>query len=226
MRPTSARLAPFRLALASLFLLGLSATGRADLAWETYRVELTTRPGDQEAVARFAFKNTSSHPVTITGVHPSCGCTTAELAKRTYAPGEAGSIRASLEVGDRVGTRDVTIEVYTDDTPDAPVVLGLKVTIPEILRYGPRLLLWRKNGEPVEKTVEVIAVDGRRLQAIECLQTPAGVTAQPRVVEAGKKYLLAIRPGPLEKPGEFPLRCLARYDDQTTFPFVVYLLVK
>ena len=62
------------------------------------------RIGDKEVVAEFNFKNVGTTPVTIRDLTTSCECTAAELAKRTYAPGEAGTVKAVFTPGDHGST--------------------------------------------------------------------------------------------------------------------------
>jgi len=88
---------------AFMFGHGNGFIGQGALTWNTERIDLTTKPGDKEAVGLFRFENNSQKTVTITSVQPSCGCTTAALEKRIYAPGEKGEIKAVFTLGDRVG---------------------------------------------------------------------------------------------------------------------------
>ena len=49
--------------------------------------------------------NEGQTAVTNESLKPSCGCTTAELEKKTYAPGEKGEVRARFDIGQRVGVQ-------------------------------------------------------------------------------------------------------------------------
>ena len=55
-------------------------------------------------------------PVTILSVHPSCGCTTAELPPTpwTIAPGTNGQIRLTVDLRGKSGTLFKTVNVSTD----------------------------------------------------------------------------------------------------------------
>ena len=53
--------------------------------------------------------------VTITDVHPGCGCTVPALAKHLYDPGEHGVLTVDFHPGSREGTVRMPITVQTDD---------------------------------------------------------------------------------------------------------------
>lgn len=59
----------------------------------------------QIANAAFLLTNIGDAQMSITARTFSCGCTTAELTKSTYAPGEGGEFVAKFKVGGREGFR-------------------------------------------------------------------------------------------------------------------------
>jgi len=66
--------------------------------------------------ARFRFQNTGNHPLVISNVSPSCGCTVAEKPAAPIAPGTAGSIKASFDSRGRPGPNLKTLNVYSNTT--------------------------------------------------------------------------------------------------------------
>lgn len=78
-----------------------------------------------EAKVSFLFRNTGAGPLTITQVKPSCGCTVPELAKKTYMPGEQGTLDVTFDPkGKRGGiARNITIFTDSDSTPTETIVL-------------------------------------------------------------------------------------------------------
>ena len=90
-------------------------TAMAQIEWAKRSVELRPKPDEAQVVATFPFTNAGTEPVTITSLRTSCDCTTASLAKHTYAPGEGGSITATFTVGGRTGPQTKTILVQTTD---------------------------------------------------------------------------------------------------------------
>ena len=73
----------------------------------------------------FLFRNTGSGPLTITQVKPSCGCTVPELAKKTYMPGEAGTLTVNFDPKGKKGAiaRSITIYTDSDSTPSDTIVV-------------------------------------------------------------------------------------------------------
>jgi len=197
------------------------------LSWETQKLELTTKPGERQATGVYHFKNAGGSAITITGIKPSCGCTTTELAKKTYAPGESGEIRAVLAFGDEVGPQRKSIAVTTDDAPDKPTSLILQVTIPELLTYAPRLLLWRTTEQAEEKPIVISSNGPQKIVGIEFkAAVPANVSTRIEPMVGGTKFQLFIRPTSVAKEMTVAVTCLARFMDGTSHPFTVFALVR
>ena len=73
----------------------------AALQWPAPQFEHAGQASESQVAHEFAFTNAGPAPVTIDAVRTNCGCTTTQLAQRTYAPGESGSIRAEFAYGSR-----------------------------------------------------------------------------------------------------------------------------
>ena len=149
-----------RIAAVSLSLL-IAAVGslHAALTWETTSADLHPSLTDTAAVAHFKYKNTGDKPIKITSVHPSCGCTTAALAKDVVAPNESGEIVATFNIGERYGVQTKTISVMTDEEQSQATVLKLTATIPRLLDVAPAFIYWSANDVLKPKTIAV-QVDG------------------------------------------------------------------
>ena len=91
------------------------------LAWDA-TMKATNVPADAaNAHFVFYFTNVATQagapiPVTILDVHPSCGCTTAELPPRpwTLLPGTNGQIGVTVNLAGKYGTVVKTVHVATD----------------------------------------------------------------------------------------------------------------
>lgn len=197
------------------------------LIWETQRIGLTAKASDKTAVGLFPFVNGGSTPVTLTSVKSDCGCTVAELAKQTYAPGERGEIKTVFTFEGRVGHHTRNIQVMTDD-PSSPLVhLILEVNISELITYSPRLLLWRVGDEKKDKATVILAGGANRIANIEIKSiTPDEVTARVETVEAGKKYQLVVQPFSTAKSAQTTIACLVTFADGATQTISVYALVR
>jgi Protein of unknown function (DUF1573) len=124
-------------------LVALSTNAIAQLSWENPEQKVTARATDQFVVAKYRFTNTGNYPVTILEVQPSCGCTTVQLAKKQYAPGESGELAARFDFAGHTGHQEKSIVVLTKDTINKPITLRLLVTIPEAVAVEPEFLFWR-----------------------------------------------------------------------------------
>ncbi|MCM1107586.1 MAG: DUF1573 domain-containing protein [Clostridium sp.] len=74
--------------------------------------------------ATFRVKNKGTAPLTITQVHPSCGCMQADWTRQPIAPGEEGEI-TTLYDARMLGVFQKDLEVYTNES-DEPVYLHLQ----------------------------------------------------------------------------------------------------
>lgn len=208
--------------------LVLTATvGRASLTWQNTEHEFATAPGDQIAIGLFRFTNPGKAPVTIISLDTSCGCTTAELAKRTYAPGESGEIKAIFNLGERTGLQEKSVQVTTDENPSAPTTLKLKVTIPDLFTCTPRLQLWRVGDSPSAKTTLVTAVGPLKITGLEPYPAmPDQATTRIECLEAGTRYRLTLEPASLAKATSIPLTFQISFANHPARVFTLYLLVK
>ena len=84
---------------------------------------------DKKVSWKFGFKNGAEAPVTILDVHSSCGCTTTNLAKKTFAPGEAGEIEAMFDPVSRQGKERKAITVKTDEGGAGGTELAILVDV-------------------------------------------------------------------------------------------------
>jgi hypothetical protein len=77
----------------------------------------------------FEFENTGNETLTIKNIIPACGCTTANMAKREYKPGEKGTISSKFNTSGYNGKVVKTITVTSND-PEAPETrLTMKGTV-------------------------------------------------------------------------------------------------
>lgn len=145
-----------RLPLLLLAAVSLALPAHAGLTWAEKSLTLKARPGSDVVEARYRFTNAGPSAVDIQQVESSCGCTTAELEKRHYEPGEGGEIIARFTIGARVGEQTKTIAVKTQGAEE-PTTLTMVVEIPEIIRIRPTFVYWVQGeaGKPKTMTLEV-----------------------------------------------------------------------
>jgi hypothetical protein len=194
------RAQPLALFVLSLFFLAKLNAGA--LTWEKDKIVTEIMKGDQtEVKAAFPFKNTSDHPVTITSVETSCGCTTAGLDKKTYAAGEGGVIAVVFNAADRTGLEQKYITVTTDEPQQPPIRLLLQVTINEYYSLEPHLLIWKITDNPVEQMAVLSALTPQSITSVVANADGAGGFAtRIEVVEKGRKYNVYIKPLSMKEP--------------------------
>ena len=126
------------------------------LQWTTVEAVLRPQADGAMPVAGYPFRNDTWVPVTITQAVPSCDCTTIDLPKKTYAPGESGVLVARFDPTGRSGTVSRTINVVTDEPGGQPQLLKLTAELPEVLTFAPHELRWTAGEKPVAKTLDVL----------------------------------------------------------------------
>ncbi len=144
-----------RAAVFTVALLAIPSFLSGQLSFETTEIHVDVEYGAERVERDFAFENTGTYAVTIREIRSSCGCTTADLEKRTYEPGEGGKITGIFTVGNRVGERVNTISLETDDPANPSYNLRMVVDIPRALTLSPRFLSWRRDGDAETQTVDV-----------------------------------------------------------------------
>jgi mono/diheme cytochrome c family protein len=103
------------------------------LAWDN--LMKSTEASADQAQARFTFNltNVSNANVAIVTVHPSCGCTTAQLPPMPWmlAPGANGQINLTVNLAGKSGTLFKTVNVATDKGSKT-LTLQIKILAPVV----------------------------------------------------------------------------------------------
>jgi len=163
-------------------------------------VDLHPGLSDKTAVAHFKYKNTGDKPVKITSVHPSCGCTTAALAKEVVGPNESGEITATFNIGDRSGVQMKSIAVRTDDETSEPTILKLKATIPQLLQVAPTFIFWSANDELKPKTITATVGGDFPVTKLNVTSTDKSLTTQVEPEADAKAFRITVTPQEAGRP--------------------------
>jgi hypothetical protein len=97
------------------------------IKWKSESIDVGNIPQGKPKVIRFEFTNTSSKPIIIENVAPSCGCTTADYTKTPILPGKKGFVEASYNAAN-AGAFVKTVNVTTSDSK-TPKTLSFKGTV-------------------------------------------------------------------------------------------------
>lgn len=174
-------------------------SGAETLQWEQRVIEKTATRQEIVKVA-FRFRNTSGRLVTIESVTPSCDCTTAELKKNTFSPGEQGQIDVVFNVADRTGEQDKTITVTTAESPKEPIELLLKVKIPLLIEITPRLLTWEVGEAATEKSVDISLVAEPVIAVTGAKSKDPEMQIRLEAILPHQKYRLFVKPESTARP--------------------------
>jgi len=125
----------------------------------------------------FPFINTSSDIITVTNVKASCGCTAAQLQKKTFAPGEGEAIKSTFNTKDRTGTQHKTITVTTDDEDNPVYRLSFRGDVISKVYLEQKLLNFGEvmQGEEKAMTFHLINVSGQDLQISNLVSAAGGL---------------------------------------------------
>lgn len=99
--------------------------------WDEQSFDFGNVRKGQPVTHEFEFTNNGSAPLIITGVKPSCGCTTPEWTKEPVPAGGTGYIKATYNAA-ATGAFNKTITVTSNAGGD-PVVLTIKGEVKEIV---------------------------------------------------------------------------------------------
>ncbi len=183
-----------RAAAAASVLLCLAAAAHGQLVFGKKEADLKAALSDKTVAARYPFRNAGNYAVQIRDITTSCGCTTAALEKRAYAPGESGEIVATFEVGDRMGPQEKTILVETDDPKASTVALDMKIDIPDLLETKPAALYWAHGDAPTPKTIHVKVLNDLPVKAITSSSSDPKIKTRVETVTPGKEYTVSVTP--------------------------------
>ena len=177
-----------------LLLLGSVTPIFAQLKWDQPQQKISVKPGDKAVTAKYRFTNNSSSPVTIVDVRPSCGCTTATLAKKTYAPGESGEIDAKLNFAGHTGHQEKWIYVTTNSSGTEPTLLTLAVDIPPDITIEPQFVMWRIGDPLTPKTIRVVVPAGFPTKILAAQTDNPAIRVQLQEVMTGKQWEVKVTP--------------------------------
>jgi hypothetical protein len=177
-----------------LLLLGSVTPIFGQLKWNQPQQKLSVKPGEKTVTAKYRFTNHSTSPVTIVDVRPSCGCTTATLAKKTYAPGESGEIDAKLNFAGHTGHQEKWIYVTTNSAGTEPTLLTLAVDIPPDITIEPQFVMWRIGDPLTPKIIRVVVPDGFPTKIVAAQTDNPAIQVQLQEVRAGKQWEVKVTP--------------------------------
>ena len=103
------------------------------LAWDNLMKSTEAAADQAQAHFTFSLTNVSSSNVAIVNVHPSCGCTTAQLPPMPWVlgPGTNGQISLTVNLAAKSGTLFKTVNIATDKGSKT-LTLQIKISPPVV----------------------------------------------------------------------------------------------
>jgi hypothetical protein len=182
-------------------LLASAATACAGIEWDATERSFKAKPGEEQAVAEFHFKNTGPGVLTVRRVKSSCGCTAAGVDEDVLKPGAGATLTAVFRFGNRIGQQEKVVVVETDDARQPSSVLKLRVEIPEVLRPEPRTVIWEKSEPLTPKTVTITVAEGAEIGELTATSSSRQVAVKLSGPDPGTRgYSLTVAPEKSDRP--------------------------
>ncbi len=182
-----------------MLCLSLPAVAQAEganLRFEHTVIALAGDGTEDSLAATFRFVNSGSAPVRILAVRPDCGCTTTELTKDVYAPGEKGELRALLRTAGLNGRTSKDIVVESDEAADNRYTVTLRAEIREPVTVTPRLLYWLVEEKTAPKTITVKYAGAKAVRLVEV--RPSGNLFQVSQADTTNESEIILKAAPAE----------------------------
>lgn len=184
-----------------------------ELKWDRDRVEIKPDVMDTLVEAKFGFVNAGKDPVTIESLKSSCGCTTPSLTKMTFAPGERSEVVARFDLTGRRGLQTKTVAVQIKGEKE-PAVLTLAVSIPDLLKINPTLVVWEQGESGKPKTISLQALAGVPTKVLGVVSSETRMTTRLDTVREGQEYSIIVTPDSTLTPSFSALTIQLEVKDQ------------
>jgi hypothetical protein len=116
-------------------------------------------PPDSQNECNFVFTNVGTGTLEITGTKGTCKCTVPDLQKKSYAPGESGTLKVSFHAPKFQGATAQNVFVFTNDPNNAKAELEIKAFVQAQVQVEPEKLnlsLVAANGGAKDITLKSI----------------------------------------------------------------------
>lgn len=141
--------------LTSMCMLWPIKIAIAEPNWDASSKEIA-RTWESELKTQFKFKNSGSTTLTIDLVKPSCGCVKASSDKVSYAPGEEGTISASLDGANSYGPLEKKIAVTgTDSKGKFTTILIVKTAALDLVKSDCQTIAWKKGTKLDDRHIQI-----------------------------------------------------------------------
>ena len=176
----------------------------AGLEFPELRKETRAMIDAKSVIVDFPFTNKTSKSVTIAKCDTKCACLKVQVSggKFTYAPGESGIVRTTMDLGNLLGTQEKSIDLWLDQaSADKPSLsLDLVVHIPVVISLDPKTVYWGIDSKPEPKTIHIVMDGGKPINITDVVGPKESFRYELKTLEAGKKYDLIVTPSDTKDP--------------------------
>lgn len=163
------------------------------------------KPGQNPLSGKFLIKNTGNETLQITGVKPSCGCTSAPLEKYSLLPNESTELKVELNISSYDGRIEKYIDVYSNDPAVSQKRLTLIANIERLIKVEPGHIvsfMQMHIGENQTQTVHIKNLTNHDVQISLKDYNPKNLLLNlqsPRIIKKGESFPLDISINAKEK---------------------------
>lgn len=181
-----------------LLLLACSSLANAQLAFNPNPVDVHVPPDATIVMAELPFTNAGTNTVEITRAKPDCTCIAVEISngKLRYAPGESGVIRATIDVGNKIGSEEQVVLVWLKgDTEEKPSIqVPVRIHIPQLVTLDTKSLKWELGAEKTPKSIQITMAHDKPIQVTKVSSTSQDFRLELVTHQAGTRYELIVTP--------------------------------
>ncbi len=150
--------------ISAMFVFAYSLT--ATLVFEKTYQKKSIYSGSEKVILSFPFV-VVNEPTTIQSIKSSCGCTTAQMEKMSFNPGENSKIQVIFDPKNRSGKQQKSVTLITDDPNRPEISLSVEVDIVPTLEIAPRFVYWSKGSNSFEKKkVKLVANSTKEVEIL------------------------------------------------------------
>jgi hypothetical protein len=117
---------------------------------------------NKKYTCKFNFSNVGKDTLKITKIQSTCGCTVPQLKKKSYAPGEPGTINVTFRSPAREGETTKRLYILSNDKKSPKFTLTLKADVELKMAFKPKSLKLSLKAENADaKPITITSKDGQ-----------------------------------------------------------------
>lgn len=177
----------------------VTVTNQPHIQFETLVFDFGKVTGGATVTHDFVFTNTGNAILEITGVHPSCGCTTTGEWSKQVEPGMTGKIPVQFNSGSFGGQIIKTVSVTSNDKSQPNVTLQIKGLIWKPVDVNPQYAVLQMTSDSVSNVTTTVRIVNNQDEPL-ALSPPESnnrfFRAELKTNQPGKEFELTVRTVP------------------------------